>query len=230
VLADISPAKRQETNHADEDLLQPPLRQLSNGSCVFGRNRYSDSHFPGDAILLTQPTSDEFSLDIRTQRQTTDDLIQTTGPQMPGTCHHKAHIPAVEVPALRHHYTPKLITGPSLQHEFHGSYGQVLGYPYSHMVGKSKNLSVKHTTEDSIWYIAGRSFTLALTSDAQSGDHICAPPTQDAWVTFQGDMVTCYCFEDSMGDLGPPKRDVLGSFALLSGRTGQESAHPVPHR
>jgi hypothetical protein len=152
VLADISPAKQhspakqQETNHADEDVLQPPLRQLSNGSCVFGRDRYSDSHFAGDAILLTQPTSDELSLDIRTQRRTTDDLMQTTGPQMPGTCHHNAHIPAVEVPALRYHYTPTLITGPSLQHEFHGSCGQVLGYSYSHMVGKSENLSVKHTT------------------------------------------------------------------------------------
>jgi hypothetical protein len=205
VLADISPAKQQETNHADEDLLQPPLRLLSNGSYVFGRNRYSDSHIPGDAILLTQPISDEFSLDIRTQRQTTDDLMQTIGPQIPVTCHHNAHIPAVEVPALRYRYTPTLLTGPSLQHEFYGSYGQVLGYSYSHMVGKSENLSVKHTTEDSICYIAGRSFTLALTLNAQSGDRIFAPPTQDAWVTFQGDMVTFYYFEDSMGDLGPPK-------------------------
>jgi hypothetical protein len=162
-LADISPTKQQETNHADEDLLQPPLRQLSNGSCVSGRNQYSDSLFTGNAILLTQPTSDESSLDILTQRQTTDNSMQTTRPHVPGTCYHNAHVPAVEVPALRYHYTPTPITRPSQQHEFHGSYGQVLGYWYLHMVGKSDNLFVKHTTEHSIWYTAGLSVTLALT-------------------------------------------------------------------
>jgi hypothetical protein len=32
--------------------------------------------------------------------------------------------------------------------------------------------------------------------EAQSGDRNFVPPTQDAWVTFQGDMVTCYYFEE----------------------------------
>jgi hypothetical protein len=53
------------------------------------------------------------------------------------------------------------------------------------MVGKSKNLSVKHTAEGSIWYITEHSFSLlALTSDAHSGQPNFAPPTQDASVTF----------------------------------------------
>jgi hypothetical protein len=196
-LADAQPAKQQETNHPDQDLLQPPLRQLSNGSCIFGRNRSKDFLSAGDAILLTQPTSDESGLDIHTQRQFTGDLMQTTRPQTSGDCRHNDHTPAVEIPGLRYHYTPTPSTGPTLQYEFHGPYGQVLRSTNLQMVGKSENLPVKHTAEGSIWYITQHSFTLlALTSDARSGQPNFAPPTQDASVTFPGDMVTCYYFEE----------------------------------
>lgn len=194
MLADTQFTKQQETNRACEDLLQPPF---SNGSCAFGMNRYSDFYFTDDAILLTQPTSGETGLDIRTRHQTTDDLMTTTRPQTPGDRRHNAQIPAVEVHGLRYHSAPTLTTGPILQHEFLGPYGQVSRNSHSQMVGKSEHLPVKHTAEGSIWYIAERSFTLlALTLGAQLGDCNFAPPTQVACVAFHGDVATYYYFEE----------------------------------
>jgi hypothetical protein len=123
--------------------------------------------------------------------------MQTTRPRTPGNRRYSARIPAVEVPGLRYHSTPTLTAGPILQHEFLLPHCQASGNSYLHMAGESEHLSAQHTAEGSIWYIAERSFTLLdLTLGAQSGNRYFAPPIQDAWVAFQGDMVTYYYFEE----------------------------------
>jgi hypothetical protein len=144
VLADTQLTKQLETNCACEDLLRPPLRQLSNGSCAFGNERYSDLLFPDDAIRSTQPTTGESYLDLRSQQQTINVSMQTTRPQTPGHRRHNAQILAVEVHGLPYNSTPTLTTSPVLQHEFLEPYGQVSRNSHSQMVGKFEHLSVQH--------------------------------------------------------------------------------------
>jgi hypothetical protein len=197
VLLDTKITKRLETDRICDNLSQPPSRQLSNESCTSGNDQYNDSIFTDDALLLTQPTSDEPSLDVRTQHQTTDDLMQTTRPQPPGNCRHNAQIPAVEIPGLRYHSSPTLTAGPRSQYALLGPHGQFSGNSCSHIVGKSDHFSVQHTAEGSIRYIAEPSsklLALVLKLRARLGDCNFTLPTRDAWVAFRGDMVTYYYY------------------------------------
>jgi hypothetical protein len=199
MLVNIETTKRLETDRVCDNLSQPPSRQLSNESCTSGNDQYNDSLFTEDAMLLTRPTSDEPSLDIRTLHQTTDDLMQTTRPQTPGNYRHNAQIPAVEVSGLRNRSSPTSTVGPISQYAFLGPHGQSSKNSCSHFVGKSDRFSVQHTAEDSIRYITERSsklLALVLTSRARLGDCDFAPLTRDAWVAYWGDMVTYHYFEE----------------------------------
>jgi hypothetical protein len=199
VLVNTETTKRLQTDRICDNLSQPPSRQVSNESCTSGNDQYNDSLFTDDAILLTQPTCEEPSLDIRTQHQTTDNLMQTTRPQTPGNCRHNAQIPAVEVPDLRYRSSPTLTAGPMSQYAFLRPHGQFAGNSCSHIVGKSDHFSVQHTAEGSIRCIAESSsklLALVLKLPLRLGDCNFTLPTQDAWVAFRGDMVTYYYLEE----------------------------------